>query len=770
MIYNTEEIRLTAEEYVNCIMFFYALKEQGNTRGYDTKINTIEEDGVDFDGGFSNYRICSGIVEQFEMLSNMTIKTVLDKLRFILTHAIYSLYEVQELLKENKTAYRLCPNFTLNAYLEGNTFKNVLNYLLECNRLYNYFIDGDYTNCCIRYVHDDFKNPFHMYNNKGEDVAMTSPIIQHVAFTPRKEIAVHEVIENIHDVMFMLSKLHLDKLKTLRKIYQDELESVSNGYQTHVRYNDMRDVGLINTLYINLPKEIKSTDVEHIDTVRLVRDVVDAITVGVSCNYSCEKDKITVFDIVSAMVCHSDTLLRDTYGDGYTNYDATTKVFLDKMGCSGLNKHISQAMMLYIIYYFRYKIKNDTYLRLERLKHSLEFENGTVDTDVECKDGHILILNRRYHEREELIGSIINFNTLPVRESDYANIIPSVLCMMLDVLKVIGSTWYYHARFTTSMHMIQLMYELKYENYDNLFCEYYTSSDTFKLKPDTYCTNSDDDIHINWYHYGNTVLPTYGTYDRNTILKDTVFINSGYLNEARMGLITLLKVVDDTLKDDTKEVDSLELRYNMSDYNYNMEFYITFTDGETVVRHTEFNLADFYYLYGLLLYCESVGWKSSLFNYKMDIYSFKTTIKDMAYRINAVAKEFYTFSGDLIDNDVYDILVSVMSHAKSYKKSLGSSQVVREDKEVIEVNTEVVDPVVEVLTKYSNDVDVKYIARVLSNEFMLNGYDYIVVKDDKMKVYSTDGSKCQVIAKPLHRFFYNADTIDKLPLLYYLID
>ena len=197
---------------------------------------------------------------------------------------------------------------------------------------------------------------------------------------------------------------------------------------------------------------------------------------------------------------------------------------------------------------------------------------------------------------------------------------------------------------------------------------------------------------------------------------------------------------------------------------------ITFTDGETVVRHTELNLADFYYLYGLLLYCESAGWQSSLFNYKMDIYSFKTTIKDMAYRINSVAKEFYTFSGDLIDNDVYRILESVMSHAKGYKKSLGSSQVVEEDKEVKELDMEVVDPVVEVLTKNSNEVDVKYIARVLSNEFMFNGYDYIVVKDDKMKVYSTDGSKCQVIAKPLHRFFYNADTIDKLPLLYYLID
>lgn len=769
MIYNTEEIRLTPEDYVRCIELFYALKHKGISYGYDTKIISIEEDGIDFHGvDYLVFPLSGGIVEQFEMLSNMTIKSVLDKLRFIMTHAIYSLYEVQGLLKQNKTAYRLCPNFTLNAYLEGNTFKNALKYLLECNRLYNYFVDGDYFNCCIRYVHEDVKNPFHMYNNKGEDVAMTSPIIQHVVFTTRKEIAVHEVIENIHAVMFMLSKLHLDKLKTLRKTYQDELESVSNGYQTHVRYNDTRDVGLINTLYINLPKEIKSTDVEHIDTVRLVKDVVDAITVGVSCNYSCEKDKITVFDIVSAMVCHSDILLRDTYGDGYTNYSVTTKVFLDKMGCTNFNKHISQAMMLYIIYYYRYKIKNDTYLRLERLKHSLEFENGTFDNDVTCKDGHIF-LNHRYHEREELIGSIINFDTLPVKESDYANIIPSVLCMMVDVLRVVGATWYRHVRFTSSMHMVQLMNELKYENYDNLFCEYYTSSDTFKLKPDTFCSSCDDDIPINWYHYGNMILPTYGTYDRNTILKDTVFVDSGYLNEARMSLITLLKVVDDTLHGITKEVDSLELRYNMYDYNYNMEFHITFTDGETVVRHTEFNLADFYYLYGLLLYCESEGLESSLFNYKMDIYSFKTTIKDMAHRINAVAKEFYTFNGDLINSDEYAILESIMSHAKGYKKSLGSSQVI-EEKEVEDMGTEVVYPVVEVLTNYSNGVDVKYIARVLSNEFMLNGYDYIVVKDDKMKVYSTDGSKCQVIAKPLHRFFYNADTIDKLPLLYYLID
>ena len=55
MIYNTEEIRLTTEDYVRCIELFYALKGQGNTRGYDSKITSIEEKGIDFEGDFFNF-------------------------------------------------------------------------------------------------------------------------------------------------------------------------------------------------------------------------------------------------------------------------------------------------------------------------------------------------------------------------------------------------------------------------------------------------------------------------------------------------------------------------------------------------------------------------------------------------------------------------------------------------------------------------------------------------------------------------------------------
>lgn len=65
MIYNTEEIRLTPEDYVRCVELFYALKGQGNTRGYDSKIISVEEDGVDFDGDFLSLDLSRDLVEQF---------------------------------------------------------------------------------------------------------------------------------------------------------------------------------------------------------------------------------------------------------------------------------------------------------------------------------------------------------------------------------------------------------------------------------------------------------------------------------------------------------------------------------------------------------------------------------------------------------------------------------------------------------------------------------------------------------------------------------
>lgn len=64
-------------------------------------------------------------------------------------------------------------------------------------------------------------------------------------------------MENLHAVMFMLSKLHLDKLKLLRKTYQDALELNGGGFHTRVKYNDKEHVGLINTMYINYLKRLR---------------------------------------------------------------------------------------------------------------------------------------------------------------------------------------------------------------------------------------------------------------------------------------------------------------------------------------------------------------------------------------------------------------------------------------------------------------------------------------------------------------------------------
>ena len=53
---------------------------------------------------------------------------------------------------------------------------------------------------------------------------------------------------------------------------------------------------------------------------------------------------------------------------------------------------------------------------------------------------------------------------------------------------------------------------------------------------------------------------------------------------------------------------------------------------------------------------------------------------------------------------------------------------------------------------------------------MIHGYDFLDMEDDTLYVYTTYGETKEIIPKPLHRFFTYVGTIDKLPLLYYLID
>lgn len=80
------------------------------------------------------------------------------------------------------------------------------------------------------------------------------------------------------------------------------------------------------------------------------------------------------------------------------------------------------------------------------------------------------------------------------------------------------------------------------------------------------------------------------------------------------------------------------------------------------------------------------------------------------------------------------------------------------------------DIVLNTLQAMSDKVDTKYIARVLATEYMIHGYDFLDMEDGTLYVYTTYGETKEVIPVSLHRFFTYVGNINKLPLLYYLID
>ena len=117
MIHIGSYLQLTAEEYVSCIKLFYKLKAKADIVGYGVPVDTVDFRGVYINGELFEFDISDTIVREFELLPTLTIKNVLAKLKHILTHAIYDLDNVRELLVEDEEASRLCPNFTMHDLL-----------------------------------------------------------------------------------------------------------------------------------------------------------------------------------------------------------------------------------------------------------------------------------------------------------------------------------------------------------------------------------------------------------------------------------------------------------------------------------------------------------------------------------------------------------------------------------------------------------------------------------------------------------------------------
>lgn len=787
MDYTVQEIRFTAEDYVSCVDLFYYLKAKGKNIKYDLPITSIDSCGIDFKGDFYNYKLSEEVLDALGALdgkSDMTVGKLLKRLKYVLTHAIYPLYEVSTMVSVDKTLAKLCPNFTTHELLQGNSFKGFLDFLSMCYDAYTFFVYGDYLNCCVRYCEEDkYYYPFHMYNNRGDDIRLSFDIMKYVAFTDKKEIAVHEVVDAIEELMYMASKLHLNRCKHLEGLYTKCLQDISDSERsTRIKYQFMFDESLAEEVNTYIIRDvdgslgIRFNDISHYNTYSKVHRLRDALKMCTRNNHSLED--VTIFDIVSAMVSHTDRILSDVYGDDYAKFSNIDMMFLDNIGYAYKDTHplISQAINLYVIYYNRHLVKNHTYSFLEQICHAITFNSETMDGDVECIVDNDFTFNRGYREMTIPLDQYIDIDNTPVVNADMdarGYVISNILVKMLDYLKVLGATWYCHTRFTHSIAMLVMMSELMYHPKDYVFYDY-SVTQSFDFISNEYISDEEDDVLM----CKGSMLPSFGMYTLDTLCEKTGFRSLDYVLSARKGLLTIMNGITKQLQGVHDEVEDIELVHDMNNYDKFFTLKLTYHNGDITTRDVYVEDKEWDNVYDYILASENDDYKHLvLFNTKIALYTFKTHVNSMLHLIDRVGKTYDLY--DTNHDDMHHIknrLSTLMEYAyKDYavrrkeEKSSNVDTTVNNEVET-EDTTQSTDIVLATLQNMSSKVNIKDIAKTLATEYMIHGYDFLDMEDGTLYVYTIYGETKEIIPKPLHRFFTYVGDINKLPLLYYLID
>lgn len=765
MDYTVQEIRFTADVILSCVDLFYKLKAKGKNISYDLPITSIDSCGIVFNGDFYNYKLSEEVLDALGALdgkSDMTVGKLLKRLKYVLTHAIYPLYEVSAKAMTDK--------------------KKFLTFLSMCYDAYTFFVDGDYLNCCVRYCEEDkYYYPFHMYNNRGDDIRLSFDIMKYVAFTDKKEIAVHEVVDAIKELMYMASKLHLNRCKHLERLYTKCLDEISDRHTT-IKYHFMFNESLAEEVNTYIIRDVDGSlgirldDISHYNTYSKIQRLRDALKMCTRNNHSLED--ITIFDIVSAMVSHTDRILCDVYGKDYATFGYIDTMFLDNMGYvhKDTHPHISQAMNLYVIYYHRHLVRNHTYSFLEQICHAITFNSETLDGDVECMVDNDFTFNRGYREMTIPLDNYIDIDNTPVVNADMGArgyVISNILVKMLDYLKVLGATWYCHTRFTHSIAMLVMMSELMYHPKDYVFYDY-SVTNSFDFISNEYISDEEDDVLM----CKGSMLPSFGMYTLDTLREKTGFRSLEYVLSARKGLLTIMNGITKQLQGVHEEVEDIELVHDMNNFDNFFTLELTYHNGDITTRDVYVDGKEWDNVYDYILASESDAYKYlALFNTRMALYTFKTHVNSMLHLIDRVGKTYELY--DTNHDDIHHIknrLSTLMEYAyKDYavrKKEAKSSNVDTTVNNEVETEdtTQSTDIVLATLQNMSSKVNVKDIARVLATEYMIHGYDFLDMEDDTLYVYTTDREIKEVIPKSLHRFFTYVGTIDKLPLLYYLID
>lgn len=587
--------------------------------------------------------------------------------------------------------------------------------MIRCKRLLR-LLEG-HKDDTITYVRKTFTNRFTLCDSPSVDLNRYTDILYIVTFNGNKSIAVEDVITNIK---CMMSYICRDNKEELYKLYEVISEITSYLYVEDASIGISFDRGCPKDCYYY---EIDDSFKGMLKDVKCVGDLQDLLyAFYVVANYlRGEGDSITLGKLAGYMLSHAYlsrvggmSILNTVDTLDSVEYEMIREWSLHKNFIENSCRHIHQSYCVHFLNTFNGYITNGTMNRLDR----------------------ILYLIDKYRDTAILYDKSIVID-------DY----------MLDISQFIPSKYIEkHCRIEveTALHKVYGVLNM-YSTLWNTTIIPLNSVEVFKclscMSDDTLTCGSMLDV--------NTDCKVYV----RDIVEETDYTHSYCLQY--MSDYSGIKTYKE-IKESNRVVDYV--KNNIKDYVDSLRLLV---DG--FKKACSFDTID-----KVFLDCEA---------YEVDRFGYTVKFKDetsTSIIINCpnISSTIYhmcrdCFNEGLVQNTLYKMLVALnrlYGYLNDALANVGLRYEYYNLLKDISHDLFIVEEMVNKVMGHSKCVNHKAdnVSKQLVQDFIDNGYVLAVKDGDDIVVYTEDKSQSEVVPKSLHKYFYNIDSIDMLPLVYYV--
>ena len=677
---------------------------------------------IEDDGTMSITEDTSPLAQKFSNFLVGDVGDSISNLYEFIRSAIYRDTEVYDYLRGNNEFINV--DFTLIKCVQESSISGIVELLIRCKMLMRLLGERVNKNDTITYLRkNNFSTKFVVCGVPNVNLSLFEDILYIVTFNGKKWISVEDVVTNIK---CMMSYICSDTRKELRALYDVIREDTSYLQVENTLTEVSFDKGCNEDCYLY---EIEDVFFKcELESVKCVGDLQDLFYVlHFVTRYLNEEDSLlTLGDIAGYMLSHAylsrvgyTSVLNDSRCIGSVEYDMITKWCLHGNYFIGNScMHIHQSYCVKVLNTYSGRLTDGGVSKLRRTLNLLDTHKNdiTISEGSIIIDGYVLPINVYIQSRYlDMIDSVEDINTL------------------LHTIHAVLNT--YSALWNTTIIPLNVV-----EVFKCLSC----------MSADTLTCGIMLDVGV----HGNV-------YVRNIDEGSEVYIRSQYLWSMLdySGVKTYKEVKESNrvmsyVKDNIKNyIDSLRLLVN------GFKEVCTYKGIDKVFLDCESQSIDcFGYMIALqngknrrvTVNCTNVS--DTLYHMCMDCFH-EGLVHNSLHEMLVALNRLYGYLNDAMVNlglrDEYHSLLVDISHE-------------------LFVVEEMVNRVIG-NTIGSSSVDThNELSKQIAQDFIDNGYVLVVKDGDDIVVYNEDKSQSEVVPKSLHKYFYNIDSIDMLPLVYYV--